>query len=74
MPRPRKVFRPVRKNTTIPEDLALKVDLLLWSDAEERVPHGAFQELIVELLEGWVRDKADRQRVPQQGEDLVADH
>lgn len=71
MPRARKVIRPVRKNTSIPEDLALKVELLLWSDAEQRVPLGAFQELLVQLLEGWVRLQAEQ--MAKQGELNVTD-
>jgi hypothetical protein len=71
MPRARKVIRPVRKNTSIPEDLALKVELLLWSDAEQRVPLGAFQELLVQLLEGWVRLQAEQ--MARQGELNVTD-
>jgi hypothetical protein len=34
----------------IPEDLKARLDLLLWSDLEQRVPLGAYQRLFIELL------------------------
>jgi hypothetical protein len=31
-------------HTTLPEDLMARLDLLLWSDFEGRVPKGAYQK------------------------------
>lgn len=53
--RPRKVVRPVQKNLAIPQDIVTKIDLLLWSDLELRVPHGAWQSLIVRLLTEFLK-------------------
>jgi hypothetical protein len=50
MSRPPKVIRPVKLTTSIPEDLYLKLKLYLWSDAEQRVPLGAFQRFICERI------------------------
>lgn len=51
MPRPRKAIRPLEKTVNIPSDLAAKVDLLLYSETEERVPHGAWAKYITSLIE-----------------------
>lgn len=51
MPRPPKAIRPVEKTVNIPEDIVAKVDLLLWSDLEERVPHGAWARYILGLIQ-----------------------
>ena len=57
MPRPRKVIRPIQKNVALPEDLVGKVELELYSEVEERVPFGAWQSLITELLQAWLRQR-----------------
>jgi hypothetical protein len=44
----------VGKHTTLPMDLLTKVELELWSEAEGKVPHGAWQELQIELLTEWL--------------------
>ncbi len=51
MPRPAKAIRPVEKSISLPEDLCVKVDLLLWSDLEEKVPHGAWARYVQQLVE-----------------------
>lgn len=51
MPRPRKGVRPVEKSISLPQDLCVRVDLLLWSELEERVPHGAWATYVQGLIE-----------------------
>lgn len=50
MPKPRRTIRPTQLNVSIPEDLRMRVDLLLFSDVERRVPHGAYSEYICRLI------------------------
>ena len=50
MPRPRKAIRPVEKTINLPSDLCTKVDLLLWSELENKVPHGAWSRYAQELI------------------------
>ena len=50
MPRPPNIIRPTSLKTSIPEDLRGWLEVHLWSDTEQRVPHGAYQQLIVRLL------------------------
>lgn len=54
MPKPARVIRPVKKNLSLPEDVVAPVELLLWSELESRVPHGAFSELVTRLLRDWL--------------------
>jgi hypothetical protein len=44
------VLRPITLNTTLPEDLRAKLDLHLYSGVESRIPKGAYQKLIIQLL------------------------
>ena len=59
MPRPAKVDRPVEKSISFPESLCVQVDLILWSELEQRVPHGAWSRYVRALIE------ADLQRLAQ---------
>lgn len=52
MARPKRVTRSVEKNISLPEDLVLRVDLLLYSELEEKVPFGAWSKLISGLIRG----------------------
>jgi hypothetical protein len=54
MGRHKKVVPSIGKHMTIPQDLLAKVELELWSEAEGKVPHGAWQELQIELLTEWL--------------------
>lgn len=64
MPRPRNIIRPVKLKTSLPEDLRTWIDLHLWSPSEARVPHGAYQRLIVQLLREYkARTEANREPV-----------
>ena len=46
-----------RLETTLPPDLAVKLDLLLWSDVEGKIPFGAIQQLITLCLRRYFEDK-----------------
>lgn len=51
MPKPRRTIRPTQLNVSIPENLRAKIDLLLFSPVENRVPHGAYSAYICRLIE-----------------------
>jgi hypothetical protein len=57
MPKPAKVDRPTMKNLSLPESLVSRVELELFSDVEQRVPMGAWQRLVVELLQKWLAER-----------------
>jgi hypothetical protein len=63
MPKRQKVDRPVEKSISLPRTVCTKVDLLLWSDLEMKVPHGAWARYINDLIEA---DLAMRARHAQQ--------
>jgi hypothetical protein len=50
------IIRPVSLHTTIPEDVWTKVSLHLYSEIEGRVPKGAYQNLIVQLLRDYLNN------------------
>lgn len=50
MPRKPNVVPSYELTLCIPEDLFAKLSLELWSEAEGRVPHGAFKRFFEELL------------------------
>lgn len=50
MVRPTKTVRPVRFGCCIPEDLNTRVEQHLFSEVEDRVPHGAKSSFIEGLL------------------------
>lgn len=54
MPRPYKLDRPVRLEFSIPESLASKIKLELFSEVEGRVPMGAMSELAIRLFTEWL--------------------
>lgn len=60
MGRPLKTDRPVHKKLSLPESLVARVDLLLYSELEGRVPHAAWSEYISELIR---RDMENRAKV-----------
>lgn len=55
MPRPRKIDRPHRLQVNIPESIASKVQLELYSEIEGRVPVGATSDLVTGLLIDWLK-------------------
>ena len=48
--RPRASVPSIEKNLSLPSDLVTRVDLLLYSELEERVPHGAWARYIARLI------------------------
>jgi hypothetical protein len=59
MPRPRNPIQTVFINLGIRGDLKAKLDLLLWSTLENRVPHGAYKEFFEELMEAYFKTKGN---------------
>jgi hypothetical protein len=57
VPRPKKAVPPVSKNIMLPVDIVARVEIQLYSMAEERVPFGAWQNLLVGLLLEWLRER-----------------
>lgn len=51
MPRPRKTIPSRKIHLALPAPLLAEIDLLLFSPLEGRVPHGAYSELMAELLQ-----------------------
>lgn len=47
------VDKPVEKNLSLPTSIVARVDLLLYSELEGRVPHGAWAKLVTRLLTEW---------------------
>lgn len=58
MPKPANLDRPTKLGVAIPESLRTRMDLLLFSEVEGRVPHGAYSEYICRLI----REDLDKQR------------
>lgn len=50
MPKPRNTNAPTRLDLAIPEDLRARLDLLLYSELEGRVPHGAYARFFCSRL------------------------
>jgi hypothetical protein len=50
MARPKNTLRTVYFNVGLPEDLAAKVKLHLYSDLEGRIPFGTLQEFFTSLV------------------------
>lgn len=57
MPRPKKSIPSISKNIMLPIDVVARVELQLYSPAEERVPFGAWQNLLVLLLLAWLAER-----------------
>lgn len=60
MARPCNLERSVPLELALPESVRTKVDLLLWSEAEGRVPRGAYQQFFLGLLNDYF-EKHQRQ-------------
>lgn len=50
VPRPRKLTPTVRFDIRLPQDLAARLQLALYSPSVGRVPHGALSDLFAALL------------------------
>lgn len=59
MGRPKKPIKSVEKNISIPEDVCARVDLMLYSELEGRVPHGAWSRYITGLIRKDLNGKED---------------
>ena len=53
MPRPKQLTPSVFKNIAIPEPLAQKLEIELYSEFEERIPNGAYKLFFTNLLEQY---------------------
>ena len=72
------LIRPARPlNTHLDEELMARVDLLLFSELEGRVPKGAYQKLFNSLLRRWM-DSRELDLAPYigalPGEHLISGH
>lgn len=50
MPRPKQTIRTVYFHVGLPEDLAAKIQLQLFSEVESKIPIGAYQRYFTELV------------------------
>ena len=57
MAKPPKIDRPIKKTISLPESLVGRVEIELFSDAQGRVPMGAWQTLLTELLTDWLHNQ-----------------
>lgn len=57
MPRPRKVERSHHMSVYLPESVKAKMDIELYSELEGRVPFGAYNNLFVDLVRGWLAER-----------------
>lgn len=60
MARPRKAVPSISKEISLPINLVTRVDLLLFSPIEGKVPFGAWQKYLVTLIEA---DLARREKL-----------
>jgi len=58
MARQPNIQRPIKLTTTLPEDIRGKLDLHLFSDAEGRVPKGAYQGFLIERIKDFFENVA----------------
>ena len=56
MPRPARVDKPKARSLSIPSSLSDRVDIMLFSPTEGRVPYAAFSMLVEKLLREWLAD------------------
>jgi len=55
---PRKAIRSVKKTLMIPGDVCARVELELFSPSEGKLPMGAWQALLTELLLDWLSKRS----------------
>ncbi len=63
MARPRRTDRPIEKNLSLPSSLVARVDLELFSALEGKVPFGAWQRYVVELIEADLAKRASHEAI-----------
>jgi hypothetical protein len=61
MARPKKTIRTVYTNIGLPEDLAARVKLELYSEVEGKIPFGAQQEFFSNLLREYFNKQQEAQ-------------
>ena len=61
MPRRPNVIPSYKLTLQVPQDLKSRLDLLLWSPAENRVPHGAYASFFATLLKSRL-DQIEQER------------
>lgn len=54
MARPKMAIRSVEKTLCLPAPLVDRVDLILFSELEGRVPFGAWKEFVVKAIENYL--------------------
>jgi hypothetical protein len=59
VPYPTHIIRPTKLTLHLPEDIRTKVDLILWSKMEQRVPKGAYQAFFVKLIEDYFKRRTE---------------
>lgn len=59
MPRPKNIDPPTSLYLMLPETVRARIDLLLFSEIEGRVPHGKYQEFFLDRI----RDYFDNRRL-----------
>lgn len=57
MARPKKAVKPVEKSLSLPQDVADRIELMLWSDLEGKVPHGAFSKFLEQAVREWFSNR-----------------
>jgi hypothetical protein len=50
-----RIIRPTKLTMALPEDIRAKLDLYLYSEAQQRIPHGAYQKFMVERISDFFR-------------------
>jgi hypothetical protein len=58
MPRKAAITPNKHLHTTIPADLAARLDLYLWSEVEGRVPQGAYQQFICVAIQKFFSERS----------------
>lgn len=57
MARQPNILRPIRLNTTFPEDIRAKLEIHLYSPLEGRVPKSAMQKFLLERIREYFEEK-----------------
>lgn len=60
MARQPNIIRPIHFHTTLPEDVWLKMTAYLYSEVEGRVPKGAYNKFLSELINDFFKQAKER--------------
>lgn len=61
------IERPVHLNLVLPESVRTRLDLLLWSTVEGKVPRGAYQAFFLDRLNEYferLKENTDGRQLP----------